>query len=335
MSKKKTKKLREPKSVKDLRISPKKFAKKNGIKLKGGSKKSRKHAKKRLLHEYSNNAAAGLNKAVKILAENPDEGKKIEKIKAGVENIITNKNVMERVAKLYNKHPDSYPHMIFLPSILMNTLAYYSREDISEDDKEIAQSLDAEMLTTFCEKILKRQIKRYRRFGMSDTIAFQLAVVVPTTKILKNRQWYRRLIMQLYDIAANEEVDVDNTLNAISRVDKKNGIGRKEFLDGFFSEFILTKNTNKTHSFNDSQKELHETLIDRALVYLDNLKPRKLRDILKTYIKRRKTAESYKSDTKRVIKFIDHAHSNSSYTRIKSVVQELISDNASNEPYLS
>jgi hypothetical protein len=81
---------------------------------------------------------------------------------------------------------------------------------------------------------------------------------------------------------------------------------------------------------------IHKKLSMKLLLKkLYSNKNRKTRDILKTYIKRRKTAESYKNDTKRVIKFIDHAHSNSSYTSLKSVVQELISDNSSNELYLS
>lgn len=332
MSKKR--KVKVPESVKNLRTSPKKFAKKNGIRIKG-SKKDKKRAKKRLYHEYSASAIAGLNKAVKILAENPGDGKKITKIKESVEATIQNGKVMEQVAKLYNKRPEAYPNMIFLPWIIMNTLSYYASEGISDEEKEFAKTLDVKGMTKFCEKVLKRQIKRYEKMGLSETAAFQLAVVAPTTRLFHNRYHYRRLISQLYDIAANEEIDVDTVLAAVSRIDKKKKMKRSEFLEGFFSEFILTKSTNKTHSFTDAQKELHETLIDRALVYLDNLKRKKLHDILKTYIKRRKDAESYKTDTKRVIKFIDHAHSNSSYTNIKAAVQELIEDNASNELYLS
>jgi hypothetical protein len=136
-------------------------------------------------------------------------------------------------------------------------------------------------------------------------------------------------------IAETSDVDVTTILNAVAKIDKKKSIDKKDFFEGFFSEFILTKSSNKNHSFNDTQKELHETLIERTLEYLDGIKGRKAKDILKTYIKRRKTAESYKNDTKRVIKFIDHANSNSSYNSLKSVIQELVADNSSNELYLS
>ena len=87
----KKKKIKIPKSVMELKLSPKKYAKKHGIKLKDKhmSKKDRKHSIKRLKNEYSESAINGLNKAVKILAENP-EAKKIEKVKLGIDNIILN-----------------------------------------------------------------------------------------------------------------------------------------------------------------------------------------------------------------------------------------------------
>ena len=335
----KSKKIKMPKSVLELRLSQKKFAKKHNIKLKGKgvSKRDKKHNRKRLRDEYSEHAINGLNKAVKILAEHPEEGKKIVKVKDGVDNIITNPAVMDRIAKLYKKHPDNYPNLIFLPKMIMNTLEYLSSDTLSDEEKELAKDVDVEGMVKFCERILKKPIKRYRNLGIDKSMAYQLATVVPTAKLFtKNgRDWYKKLIQQMYVIAGEQEVDVDQVLKAVIKVDKKKQVEKKEFLEGFYSEFILQKASNKNHSFNDTQKDLHESLIEHTLEYLNGLKPRRLRDILRTYIKRRKTAESYKNDGKRVIKFTDHANSNSPYTTIKSVVQELVSDNSNNELYLS
>lgn len=330
------KKIKIPKSVLDLRMSPKKFAKKNNIRLKGKgmSKGEKKHNAKRLQKEYSEFALNGLNKAVKIVAENP-EGKKIDKVKAGIENIITNPAVMKKIAKLYNKDRDQYKNMYLIAGMIMNTLVYYNSDAASEEEKKIGESLNSESLIEFCEKILKKQIKRYENFGLSEAVAFQLATTIPTTKLFKNRQWYKRLIQQMYDIAEKEELDVDLVLKAVSKVDGKKSIDKKDFLEGFFSEFILQKNTNKSAKYTDSQKELHDNLVERTLVYLNGLKKSKLKEILKEYIKRRKKAEEYKNDNKRVIKFTDHANSNSPYENIKSVVQDLINDNSSYELYLS
>ena len=334
---KKEKKVKIPKSVLNLRMSPKKFAKKNNIRINGKkmSKKEKKYNQKRLNKAYSEFAISGLDKAVKILAEHPDS-KKIDKVKDGVENIIMNPSVMKRVAKLYCKRPDDYNNMKFLPHMIMNTLVYYSSDAISDEEKQLAETLDKEGLVEFCEKVLKKEIKRYRKLGLSQEMAFQMATVIPTNKLFKsNRQWYRKYINELFNMAENESVDIDNIMAATVKIDKKKSISKKDFLEGFFTEFILQKNTNKVAKYTDTQKELNEGLIERTLVYLDNLKASKLREILKTYIKRRKTAESYKNDAKRVIKFIDHANSNSPYANIKKVVQQLIEDNNANELYLS
>ncbi len=340
MSKKRKKKIRIPKSVSDLKLSPKKFAKKYGIRLKGKgmSKSEKKRNLKRLKDAYSRAAITGLNKAVKILSENPqEEGKKITKIKSAVDNVVTNSSVMKKVAKLYRKNPDNYTNMIFLPHMIVNTLLYYSQEGISEEEKEISLSLDKEGLIEFCQKILKSKIKRYKKHSFSSDTSFKLAEVIPTTKLLvNNRQWYKKLIQSLYIISETEDIDFQLVLRAVLSLDKKKKyISKNEFYERFYSEFILTKSSNKNHSFTDTQKELHESLIEKTLEYLEDLKSSKLREILKTYIKRRKTAESYKNDTRRVIKFIDYANSNSSFTKIKSVIQELIADNSTNELYLS
>lgn len=331
-----SKKLTIPKSVKNLKLTPKKFAKKNGIRIsgKGLSKSEKKHNKKRLNKEYAEQSIVGLNKAVKILVEHP-EGKNIDKVKKGVDNVITNPDVMKRIVKIYKQSPESYPNLIYLPWMIMNTLVYYQSDNISDEEKEIGKALDTEALVDFCEKILKKQIKRYKSFGLSETQAFQLATTIPTTKIFSNRIWYRRLTQCLYDIAQKESVDFDLVMKSVVKLDKKKGIKKKEFLTGYFSEFIMQKSSNKNAKFTDDQKDLHETMIDRALTYLDSLKPRKCKSILKNYINRRKKAEEAKNDSKRVIRFIDHANSNSPYTNIKAVVQELISDNSSNELYLS
>lgn len=333
----KSKKIKIPKSVLDLRLSPSKYAKKHDIKLKGKkmSKREKKHNLKKLKKEYSEFAIAGLNKAVKIMADNP-EHKKIEKVKSGVENMITNPEVMKRVAKIYRKNPEAYSNMMFMPYIIMNTLVYYNSENISDEEKEIGKDLNTEALVEFCEKILKKEIKRYRKAGLSKEMAYQMATVIPTSKLFtNNRTWYKRLINQMYEIAEREPVDIDVILRAVTKLDKKKTIKKKEFLEGFFSTFILQRTSNKNAKFTDNQKELHEGLIERTLVYLDNQKSRVIKDILKKYIKSRKVAESYKNDSKRVIKFVDHANSNSPYANISNAVRSLIETNASNELYLS
>ena len=139
----------------------------------------------------------------------------------------------------------------------------------------------------------------------------------------------------MYTIAETEPVHVDEIIRGIMKTDKKAKIKKSILFEGLFSEFMLNKPSNKNHKFTDTQKELHEKMLELTLEYLNTIKRRKCKEVLKRYIKRRKTAEKYKNDSKRVIKFIDYANSNSEYTNLKQVLLDIIADNASNELYLS
>ena len=332
-------KLKIPKSVLDLRLSPKKYAKKHNIRIKrrkGMSRKEVKHNQKRLERAYAVMALNGLNKGVRILIEHPDH-KKIGKVKKGVDNIISQASVMERVAKLYKKDPSEYANMMYLPYMIVSTLNYLASAEATEADKAAAADLDPAAMIKFCERILKKQIRRYEKAGLSEEQAFNMAVYVPTMKIFKsNRRWYREFIQAMYAMAEKTEVDLKAILQAVLKVDKKRPFSRSKFAEEFYSEVIMQKSSNRTAKFTESQKDLHESRIESTLSYLNDLKSKDLLEkILRNYIKRRKRAEEYKNDGKRIIKFTDHANSNSPYPKIKKVVTELISENSSYELYLS
>jgi len=242
---------------------------------------------------------------------------------------------MDRVIKLYNKNPDAYPHMVYLPAMIMNTIRYYSQDSLRDDEKEVSKAMDIEKLTTFCQKILKKNVKRYRNLGIDKVQAYVLATAIPSTRHFKdNREWYRRTINTLYELSQDTIINIEECLSAIRKVDKKNKIGKKEFEENFYREFILQRKSNKMQSMTDSQKSTLEDLTMRCLDYMEALKPKKLRAMLRGYINNRKHAEKYKTDGKRVIKFVDYANNNSPYSNIKSVVQDLIDADGQNELYL-
>ena len=130
---------------------------------------------------------------------------------------------MKRIAKIYKKDGKEYTNLVYLPYMIMNTILYYNQDSISDEEKEIGKSLDTEGLITFCEKILKSEIKRYKKLGLDREMAYQLATVIPTTKVFKSnmRQWQRRLIQTLYTMAENDEVDINLILSAVCKLDKK------------------------------------------------------------------------------------------------------------------
>lgn len=333
---KKDKKIDLPPSVKALKWDRAKWAKKNGLKYEGKhlSKADAKANKKRAKKEYPVAMIEGLNAAVEIISENPNDDQ-IEKIKNRIEGIIVRPKLMAKIADIYSKNPKDYKNLIFLPNIIMNTLLYYEKGvELSEDELAIAASLDREALTEFCEKILKKRRERYEGMGLSRTLAFHLACVIPTAKILGKPYWYKVLIGELYDMAETESVDVKDVLNAIAKIDKHPNITKDEIRRGFWGEFIFMRNSNRLKQLNDSQRNLHEELQQLCLKFLDK-DAKVCKEILKRYVERRRKAEKNGNDGRRIFKFTDHANSNSPYTTLKEVVEKMIKKDPDVESLLS
>lgn len=331
-----SKKLELPTCVSVLKQSKEKYAKKNGIRIdeKNMKKKEVKERRKKLDKRYYEAILVGLNKGVKILTEVRNESKKLDKIKKGIEKIILNHETMDGIIKIYKKDPEHYNELKFFPYMILSTIEYYNSGNLSDEDKKLAESIDSEKLIEFASSILKKEVKRYNKFVASNTIAFKLAAAVPSTKILKSMIYYKRLLNMMYTMSENESLDIDRVFQAVIKLDGKKFIKKKAFLTNFYRVFILRRMSNKNYSLTETQKEMHEKLIDSCLEFMNSLKVSDIKDILKEYIKSRKGAEESKSDGKRVIKFIDHANSNSPYANIKTAVQEIISDNEANELYL-
>ena len=326
-----------PKCVKVLKLSKKKFAKKNDFNLDKKMKKKEKERKlKKLTLEYSEEVIKGLDKGVKILSEVSDDSKKVNKIKEWIVNKITDASTMDMVVELYKKHPELYPNLIYLPHMIVSTINYYRQDDLTEEEKEFGKRIESEDLIEFCEKILKKIIKRYKKFDLDETTAFNIATVIPSTKLLAgSRKWFKNLLTTLHIIAEQQVPDLKAIFKAILKLDGKKYINKKLFYELLYQEFILKRLTNKKYSSTETQKEFYEKMVDMTLEYLNGLKVGKIKNILKHYIKSRKKSEEFKADSKRIIKFVDHANSNSPYQNIKAAVQELINDDKDNEQYLS
>lgn len=331
----KTKKIKLPRSVKQLRLSKKKWAKKNGMDYTGKklSKGDKKVNKKRVKKKYPVAVAKGLNKAVQVITENPNSDK-IDKINEAINGILTQPKLMAKVAKVYKEDRNNYDELIYLPRIILTTIQYYERSDISPEEKAEAENMDVDALTEFCEKILTKPRKKYESFGLSQSAAFALAALIPDNSILRGRYWYRRLVHTLYEIAESEVIDFDKVIEAISKLNKKHKMKKDEIRRNFFEEYIFTRKTNRFKQFTKTQNDLHEDLQNACLKYLDKLKKKEIKGILEEYVKRRKKAEKEGKDGSRIFKFIDHANSNSPFENIKWAVGKIITDHPEYETYL-
>ncbi len=338
---KKKKKIDIPDNVKQLGMAKKKFAKKNDLpyKMKGKefSKKEKKNAVKEFNKEYASAQLEALDKAVKILVQcGMHESKKIDKLKERVDEVIRNQELMDGMISVYKKEPKEYKWILHLPGMITATILYYQKKDLTDEEKKEAEHLDVDMLMKFCEKILRKPIRKYMKHGLSASAAFQMACAVPTLNVFtwKTNYWHRKMINTMFEIAAEDVVDVPSYLQAIFSMDKNDKFKKKYFLDEFCLQYLLRKQTNKSAKFTDNQKELQENLNAWVLVHLNTIQKDRSRAIIKDYIKARKRAEENKVDGTRVIPLINHSNANSEYTRLRDVLLDIIKSNSQNELYL-
>lgn len=334
------KKIKIPDTVKDLKLSPKKFGKKIGIRInKGMPKKERKFYTKKLWNKYGKMAAEGLNDAMHILSENNPEEKKMAKVVKRVDGVLESPKTMNVVIKRYKKNPNRYPDMIHLPRFIISTVDYYNSTSISEAEKrEMDEKFDTEKLIDFSYHILKKPIKYYENRGVADVPAFRLAAAVPSARVFnKSRFYYRNAIEELYKIAAldpNQILDLNVIIPSMIKVDKTRKISKKEFLRHFCFEFICMRLRNKD-LMEDSQRALNTELTSFVLDFLDSMKPHSLKELLKEYITVRKKEEYKNLKGTHPINFVEHAAANSPYLNIQNVVQDILEKNNNFATFLS
>ena len=237
---------------------------------------------------------------------------------------------------VYKKEPKEYKWILHLPGMITATILYYQKKDLMDEEKKEAEHLDVDMLMKFCEKILRKPIRKYMKHGLSASAAFQMACAVPTLNVFtwKTNYWHRKMINTMFEIAAEDVVDVPSYLQAIFSMDKNDKFKKKYFLDEFCLQYLLRKQTNKSAKFTDNQKELQENLNAWVLVHLNTIQKDRSRAIIKDYIRARKRAEENKVDGTRVIPLINHSNANSEYTKLRDVLLDIIKSNSQNELYL-
>lgn len=327
---KKHEKSKLPRSVKALSQSRKDWAKKNGLDYKDDDD-NKDLAKKEFIETF----VEGLDRAMEIILDKPNSDL-AKDVKREIEVALGRTKKIAAATKYYSEHRKKYQYIKYLPNVIVSTLKYVQSPsaDLTAQEATLAKNLDEVVLHDFCKAILKKPCEHYEAIGLSNSAAMALASLVPSARILEKGYWYRALIATLYSMAETDHFEIDDVFEAITTVDKNKVLRKRDLKRKFWLEFILMKNSNRFKDLNESQKTLHEHLQIKALEYMDTLSEDELEAMLLKYIKRRRESESTNSDGRRIFRFVDHANSNSPYTKIKKVVEKIIKGKSEYEAYL-
>lgn len=229
---------------------------------------------------------------------------------------ITDPEFIKYLSKEIEKNDLEFDNITIFPLIVVD-ISEEAKKATSESDGN--EKFDLSDLVSLSKLILKKKIKKFKKAGIDEDLAFDVLSVLPTTKILAKSQYFhiRRLFSVLYQHAANKEVDFEKIM--------KNLFKENEQYICSVITFALLERKEKISSFNDSQKQLFNNITEYCFKTMEEMEKDEIQSILKAYCDARKRDESQSKDTNR--RYYISSLPESDYPKILKVVTKMTNDN--------
>ena len=243
----------------------------------------------------------------------------VEAVKGCKESIyekITDPKFVKYLSKEI-KNGAEFDNMILLPTIIYDIIGEAQKALAAEkaENPDSETTFDLDDLVGISREILKKKIKKMKKNGIDDALAFDLLSVIPTTKILMKSQQYhiRRFFTVLYEHATTKEINFTKVMKEIFKDDD-------EYI-GSVIVFALLERKEKITNFTDTQKKLFNDITEYCFTTLEDMKKDEIYTILKSYTDVRKRDESQNKDTNR--RYYISSLPESDYPKILKVVNKI------------
>ena len=231
--------------------------------------------------------------------------------------------------KYLTKYVDDYglemPNIEFLPIILheiIGDIIKYNEEHKEQPDEQIAPPDD---LFGLAEKILKKRLKKAKKKGFQENLAFDLLCILPSKEATQYAAFFRT--RAVFDTLYNYATTIP-TLNFGAIIEFLYAETDYRFVIGY----ALQERKEKYKNFNENQKKLFNDINEWIFNELEKLEKDDIQDILENYIKVRKRDASQGKDGNR--RYYVSALPSSIYPKICKVVERIKNSDAEAEKYL-
>lgn len=301
---KKKQEFKIPEDAKRLiKLSPKKFKKES----KGlyDSKKELKKAYCAQILDYMPETLAML-----VRYGNVEE---VKEVKDSIYEKITDPNFIKFASKL-----DEFDMLILLPIVVKDICAEAAKqvEAAKEDGQNI--TFDLTDLVELSSMILKKKVKKMKKEGIDEALAFDVLSVIPTPEVLKKSQYFhiRNLFTVIYEHAKDKEIPFEKIMKILFK-------GDEAYINSVIT-FALLERKEKIGNFTDSQKQVFNNITEYCFKSMEEMKKDDIHAILKAYTDARKRDESQGKDTNR--RYYISSLPETDYKKILSVVTRMSED---------
>ena len=220
---------------------------------------------------------------------------------------------------------EAIPNIEYFPIILHEIISDINRynEEAKKENPE-AEVFDASELYELSNVILKKKLKKAKKKGIDDAVAFDCLPVIPTEDAMKFSPYFR--IKSVFEImylhAKTKQIDFKKMMDLL--------------LDGEYYDivisFALQERKEKFQKFNEQQKSFFNDISEWVFNELEDMDKKTIENIIQTYIKTRKRDAEQNKDGNR--RYFISSLPETSYPKICKAVERIKNSDETAEKYL-
>lgn len=139
--------------------------------------------------------------------------------------------------------------------------------------------------------INKKKLKKMKKSGVPESVAFDCLSVIPTSRVLEKSQVYRirTLFRVLYEHAKTEDINIDAVMKLVIKSDYYPAV----------ITFLLLEKKEIYVNYTDKQKEFFNKVTDWCFNTLEDMPKETIHSVLKAYINARRNDKKQNKDGNR------------------------------------
>lgn len=212
-----------------------------------------------------------------------------------------------------------------LPIIIYDLISEAKRrhaEEIKENPD--AAEFDLTDVIELSSIINKKKMKKLKKAGVPETVAFDALSVIPTSRALEKSQTYRirTLFRVLYEHAKNEDFSIEPIMKLVIKSDYHAAV----------ITFLLLEKKEIYVNYTDKQKEFFNKVTDWCFNTLEDFPKETINSVLRTYIKTRQNDKAQNRDSNR--RFFLSSLPEDQFPKIVKVMNKIIEQDETVKEFL-
>ena len=219
----------------------------------------------------------------------------VKDTKEGIFEKITDPEFVKYLSKRLKKDNIEFCNMELLPIIISEIVKSAQLQEKIENEQNPDSQVEYDMsdVIEISKLILNKKIKKFKKAGLDEDLAFDVLSIIPTPEVLKKSKFHyiRNLFVTLYAHAKEKEIDFGRVIKCLFK-------NNDDYIPEIIT-FALLERKEKITSFTDTQKKLFNNITEFCFKTMEDMKKDEIQNILNAYVESRKRDESQNKDANR------------------------------------